>query len=257
MSKFALFSAVLALNLAQSAKAEDAPPPPAASSSTSGESTETPAAESSAGSSNKTPLDASVRIGSDDEVSNVFRDMGVVQRKAMRKRGRFLVSTYGTLDFSDGPYTNYSLSINPGFAISDFLEVYAQFSPLYIVNKRSIVDLVSGLTLQGGQQATITAARPKYQYGIEVLWAPLYGKDSLGTNTILRSDTFLKFGASQIQYDTTKGVGFKLGVGKTFFLGKYMGLRFCIDYGYIQSVINEEKSFKGVLLSELGVNFYL
>ncbi len=237
--------------------AEDVPPPPAASSSSSGESSDAGASEPATGSANKTPLDASVRVGSDDEVSNVFRDMGVVQRKAMRKRGRFLLSTYGTLDFSDGPYTNYSLSINPGFAISDFLEVYAQFSPLYIVNKRSIVDLVSGLTLQGGQQATITAARPKYQYGIEVLWAPLYGKDSLGMNTIIRSDTFLKFGASQIQYDTTKGVGFKLGVGKTFFLGKHMGLRFCIDYGYIQSVINEEKSFKGVLLSELGVNFYL
>jgi outer membrane beta-barrel protein len=255
MSKFALFSAVLALNLAHSAKAEDVPPP-AASSSPSGESAETTAGDSG-NSSNRTPLDATVRIGSDDEVSNVFRDMGVVQRKAMRKRGRFLVSTYGTLDFSDGPYTSYSVSINPGFAISDFLEVYAQFSPLYIVNKRSIVDLVSGLTLQGGQQAQITSARPKYQYGFEVLWAPLYGKDSLGTNTILRSDTFFKFGASQIQYDTTKGVGFKLGVGKTFFLGKYMGLRFCINYGYIQSVINEEKSFKGVLLSELGVNFYL
>ncbi len=255
MSKFALISAVLALNLAHNAKAEDVPPPPAASSSS--DASEASAASASDSSSGKTPLDASVRIGSDDEVSNVFRDMGVVQRKAMRKRGRFLLSTYGTLDFSDGPYTSYSISINPGYAISDFLEIYAQFSPLYIVNKRSIVDLVSSLTLQGGQQATITAARPKYQYGIEVLWAPLYGKDSLGMNTIIRSDTFLKFGASQIQYDTTRGMGFKLGLGKTFFLGKYMGLRFCIDYGYIQSVVNNEKSFKGVLLSELGVNFYL
>jgi|GEM_PF-1378828 len=261
MSKFALVFAVLALSIAQVSRAEDPQAPPTPDSSTSasesaaqGASETAAAAESTSG---RTPLNPAVRIGSDDEVSNVFRDMGVVQRKAMRKRGRFLVATYGTLDFSDGPFTNYSVSVNPGFAISDFLEVYAQFSPLYIVNKRSIVDLVSSLTLQGGQQATITAARPKYQYGFEVLWAPLYGKDSLGMSTIIRSDTFLKFGASQIQYDTTKGMAFKLGLGKTFFVSKYVGLRFCIDYGYIQSVVNDQKSFKGVLLSELGLNFYL
>ncbi len=245
MSKFALFSAVLALHFTHLARAEDAPQPQGA-----------PAASSPA-SSEKTPLDSTVRIGSDDEISNVFRDMGVVQRRAMRKRNRFLVATYATLDFSDGPYTNYSMSVNPGYAISDFLEVYAQFSPFYIVNARPIVDLVSSLTLQNGQQATITAARPKYQFGVEVLWAPLYGKDSLGMNTIIRSDTFLKVGASQIQYDSTTGLGFKLGLGKTFFIGKYMGLRFCIDYGYIQSVIQNEKSFRGTLLSELGMNFYL
>jgi len=254
MSKIALFSAVLALTLTQNVRAEDAPPVPAPQSAPSGESSPESTPQSG---SIKTPLDSTVRVGSDDEISNVFRDMGVVQRKAMRKGGRFLLSTYGTLDFSDGPYTNYSVSVNPGYAISDFLEVYAQFSPLYIVNKRSIVDLVSSLTLQGGAQATITSARPKYQYGIEILWAPLYGKDSFGINTILRSDTFLKFGVSQIQYDSTKGLGLKLGLGKTFFLSKYMGFRFCIDYGYIQSVINNEKSFKGFLLSELGLNFYL
>jgi outer membrane beta-barrel protein len=146
--------------------------------------------------------------------------------------------------------------VNPGYAISDFLEVYAQFSPFYIVNARPIVGLVNSFQSVDGP-LNLTAARPKYQFGLEVLWAPLYGKDSLGMNTIIRSDTFLKVGASQIQYDSTTGLGFKLGLGKTFFIGKYMGLRFCIDYGYIQSVIQNEKSFRGTLLSELGMNFYL
>jgi outer membrane beta-barrel protein len=244
MSKFALVSAVLALHFTHLARADDAP-----------QSQGAPSASSPA-SSEKTPLDSTVRIGSDDEISNVFRDMGVVQRRAMRKRNRFLVSTYATLDFSDGPYTNYSMSVNPGYAISDFLEVYAQFSPFYIVNARPIVGLVNSFQSVDGP-LNLTAARPKYQFGLEVLWAPLYGKDSLGMNTIIRSDTFLKVGASQIQYDSTTGLGFKLGLGKTFFIGKYMGLRFCIDYGYIQSVIQNEKSFRGTLLSELGMNFYL
>ena len=203
------------------------------------------------------PLDSTLKAGNDDEVSSVFRDMGVVQRKAMNKRHRFLVSTFSTLDFSDGPYTNYALNVNPGYAFSDFFEVYFQFTPYYIVSKRSIVDYVESLQLSNNEQARLTSAKPKYQYGIEFLWAPLYGKDSLGVSKILRSDTFFKFGASQIQYDSTKGLGFKAGVGKTFFIGNSIGLRFCVDYGYIQGVINDSKSFKSMMLLETGVNFYL
>lgn len=238
MRKRALLITTLALVLALPAMADN--PPVSGSSST-------PV---------KTPLDSTIKTGSDDEISDVFRDMGVVQRRAMRKGGRFLLSTYGTLDFSDGPYTNYSLSLNPGYAISDFFEVYAQFSPLYLFQKRSIVDLVSQLYDSNGAQAEIVAARPKYQYGLEFLWAPLYGKDSMGMSRILRSDTFLKFGISQIKYDTDKGLGIKFGVGKTFFINRNLGFRFCVNYGSIQTVIDNEKSSKGLLLLEMGANFY-
>lgn len=203
------------------------------------------------------PLDNTLAPNADEEVSNVFRDMGVVQRRAMRKEDRFVFSGYGSLDFSDGPYSNYSFHINPGYAFRDDLEVYANIVPFYIVNKRSIVDKVSSLTLASGQRASITAATPKYQFGVEVMWAPLYGKDSLGISKVVRSDTFLKLGASQIQYDTTTGLNFKLGVGKTFFLGKSAGLRFCVDYGYIQSIVDEVKSFKGLMLLEVGMVYYL
>jgi outer membrane beta-barrel protein len=204
-----------------------------------------------------TPLDANLKSGTDDEVSSVFRDMGVVQRKAMNKRRRFVVSSFTTLDFSDGPYTNYALNVNPGYAFSDFFEVYLQLTPYYIVSKRSIVDYVESLQLSNNEQARLTSAKPKYQYGIEFLWAPLYGKDSFGVSKILRSDTFFKFGASQIQYDSTRGLGFKAGVGKTFFLGNSIGFRFCVDYGYIQGVINDTKAFKGMMLLETGVSIYL
>ncbi len=204
-----------------------------------------------------TPLDATLAPTADEEVSNVFRDMGVVQRRAMRKANRFVVSSYASLDFSDGPYTNYSIHINPGYAFSDFFEVYANIAPFYIVEKRSIVDLVSSLKLANGQQASITAAKPKYQLGVEAIWAPLYGKDSFGISRIIRSDTFLKMGISQVTYDTTTGMNFKLGIGKSFFLGTSAGIRFCVDYGYIQSVVNDVKSYKGLVLLETGMIYYL
>ncbi|MFZ9594976.1 MAG: hypothetical protein ACO3A2_02750 [Bdellovibrionia bacterium] len=207
--------------------------------------------------SSSEPLDLTLKPEDNEVSASIFRDMGVVQRKAMNKRNRFLFSSYGSLDFSDGPYTNYFLSFNPGYAISDFFEIYLQVSPVYFVSQRGIVNLISSLRLQNGEVARVTSANPQFQYGVELLWAPLYGKDSFGISKIIRSDTFLKLGASQIKYDLFTGLGFKLGLGKTFFLGKSAGLRFCADYAWIQSLLNEEKSFRTMFLVEFGLNFYI
>ena len=200
-----------------------------------------------------TPLDTGLRPG-DEEVSNVFRDMGIVQRKAMQKAGRFLLSTFGTFDFSDGPYTNYSFHINPGYAINDYWEIYANFAPFYIVSARGVVDAVYNGT---GGLFSLTSARPKNQYGIDILWAPLYGKDSLGIRNVVRSDTFLKFNFSKISYDGDSGSKFALGVGKTYFLTRQGGFRFCAEFGYLQTVVNGSKKFRGMALVEAGAVFYL
>ena len=204
-----------------------------------------------------TPVDQNLKTDDEEEISSVFRDMGVVQKRAMAKGGRFLLSTFGTLDFSDGPYTNYSGHFNPGYAFSDFFEAYINFVPVYVVSPRSIVKKVNELTLENGQKASISAARPKYQIGTELLWAPAYGKDSLGTTRVIRSDTFFKLGVSQIKYDVGTGLRTTLGIGKTYFFGKSVGLRFCLDYGYLQTIVDEEKSFRSMLLTEFGFMFYL
>jgi len=206
------------------------------------------------------PLDPNLAPKSEEEVSNVFRDMGVVQKRAMPKGERWLVSAYGSFDFSDGPYSNYSVHVNPGYAISDFVEVYLNFVPFHIVSPRSIVDK---LQTQITPPVTVIEAKPKMQFGAEVLWAPLYGKDSMGINRIIRSDTFVKFGASMISFEGGEsGLAFNLGVGKTFFFTKSAGFRFCVDWGYIQQIINfgaalPTKSFASMLLTEFGMTFYL
>jgi hypothetical protein len=204
-----------------------------------------------------TPLDKGLRPGDVDEIPNVFRDMGVVQRRAMAKSGRFLLSTFGGFDFSDGPYTNYALNLNPGYAISDFFEIYFNFAPMFLVSKRSIVDTVASLELADGKRAEIVAATPQRQLGAEFLWAPAYGKDSLGLKTIIRSDTFVKAGVSQITYDAGTGMRFTLGAGKTYFVGNHAGLRICVDFGHMETIVNGQKAFRSMALVETGVVFYL
>src|SRR5688572_10750475 len=96
--------------------------------------------------------------------NELFRDMVVIQNKAMNKSGRFLLSSYAALDFSDGPYTMWAWNINPGYAISDFWEVYISFVPVFYNSERSIVKKVNDIV------GTITASKAKYQYGAEILW---------------------------------------------------------------------------------------
>ena len=206
----------------------------------------------------QTPLDRTLAPQGDDTVSNVFRDMGVVQRRAMTKSGRFLFSNYGALDFSDGPYSMYGFNLNPGYAISDFWEIYVNAVPFFISNPRSIVGLVEQLKLDNGQSAKIDFVKPKYQIGGEILWAPAYGKDSIGKTRVLRSDTFFKIGAMQIFYEgNLKGLKFHAGVGKTYFLTNWLGFRIAATGNYMQTIVDSTKNFKFFAIVEAGLVFYL
>ena len=193
-----------------------------------------------------------------EEISVVLKDMGVVQRKGMNKARKLLLSSYVGMDFSDGPFSMYSVNFDVGYALSDFWEIYLNAAPFYINSRRSIVDKVEGLTLQNGAQATITAALAKRQFGAELLWAPLYGKDSFGIRTVIRSDTFLKAGVSQVYYDTgDTGLRLHLGAGKTYFLGGRVGLRLTVSGNYQQTIVDQVKSFVPIIMVETGLVFYM
>jgi len=191
-----------------------------------------------------------------EEIASVYKDMGVLQRRAMPKAGRFLISSYGSLDFSDGPYSMYGLNLNPGYAFSDFFEVYLNFVPLYINTARSIVGKVESLTLANGEKATILFSKPKMSYGGELLWAPAYGKDSIGSRRVVRSDTFFKLGASMVKYEDDSGLRFLLGVGKTFFWPKYFGFRIAAVGSYQQTILDGEKGYRFYAIAEAGVVGY-
>ena len=140
--------------------------------------------------------------------------------------------------------------------------------PFFVSNPRSIVGKLEAL--DGLRQSpfttdlelTIFSVKPKYQYGLEFLWAPLYGKDSLGTKTVIRSDTFLKFGAAQIVFSNNqKGLKFLGGVGKTFFVNRWLGLRFSMNGVYQETITgtdasNLQKTFGLFGFVEAGPIFY-
>jgi hypothetical protein len=125
------------------------------------------------------------------------------------------------------------------------------------VQERGIVKKVQGLTLANNKQAQIYYERPSSQYGIEIIFAPAYGKESWGPSTIFRSDTFFKFGASQMNFETGhKGMRYAFMLGKTFFVAKYFNTRMDAGIHYMQTFVDMETKFSPLLFVEAGLVFY-
>lgn len=187
-----------------------------------------------------------------EEISTLYKDVIVVQRKTKRKDGAWLFNPLASFDFSDAPKTLYSLNLGVGYAFSDFWELYAVYAPFFISQDRPLAKVLN-------QEYVIDLKTPKAKsfIGGDLLWVPAYGKDSWGPYAIVRSDTFLKLSMGMIQYETGSGV--KMGglVGKTFFLSDYFNLRLAAGASQIESYIDNKKRSNLVGLLEMGLVFYM
>jgi outer membrane beta-barrel protein len=216
-----------------------------------------PTVESQSDNNVPAPLNKDVRYDGEEQMNKIFRNMVVVQRKAKNKAKHFLFNPIVGLDFSDGPATFYTLNTNFGYAFSDFWELYVNYAPKFFVQERGIVKKIRSLTLANNKQAEIYYERPQSQYGVEVVYAPAYGKESWGPNTIFRSDTFFKFGASQVNFETgLKGMRYAFMLGKTFFVDTYFNTRMDAGIHYVQTFVDGETKFTPLLFVEAGLVFY-
>lgn len=206
----------------------------------------------------KTPLDSRLKLNSKDEVSSVFEGVVAVQRKAKVKSGSFLFSPLFSFDFSDAPYTQYSLQLNFGYAFSEAFEVYLAYSPVFIASERNLSKQIKEVS---GGQYVIDAEKPESYVGVEVNWIPIYGKDSWGPYNIVRSDTFLNFSYGQITYEANQGNKTKFTLGKTFFFSEHLNFRIQAGPSMIEtfSQLNQQPTKKETItvgLIETGFVFY-
>jgi hypothetical protein len=207
----------------------------------------------------KLTLDPKVLFEDDTKgIDSLFKNMIVVQKKAIERKNKFILLSNLSFDFSDNPKTIYSATVGAGYALSDSMEFSFSYSPYIIANERASVRAVRKLTLENGDTADLKAPDPKWQAGASLLWAFAYGKDAFGPYSIIRSDTFLKFSASKIQYaGGLSGNCLSLLVGKTFFVSKYFNFRFAAGFARQTSFINDISQATTIGLIEPGLVWFL
>ncbi|NUM57076.1 MAG: hypothetical protein HUU56_00515 [Bdellovibrionaceae bacterium] len=206
----------------------------------------------------KVSLDRSLEPGVSDEISSLFENVVAVQRKAKVKSGKFLFAPYLSIDFSDSPQTMYAMNLNIGYAAGEYFEIYLNYVPSYVNNERSISKKVRALPLYpDGKSPYLYVEKAKNSYGLELNWVPIYGKDSWGPYGIVRSDTFINFGISRLNYVIHSGFKSKIALGKTWFISDYWNLRLQAGGSFVETFNESEKKEIIVIgLLEGGLVYY-
>ncbi len=188
-------------------------------------------------------LDKTILVDEDKEqINSLFKDMIVVQRRAITRENKILADTSFNFDYSDYPRTMYALGLGAGYALSESIEIHGVLHPVYVSNEKPIAQSVRSLQLLDETQAELLAAKPVLGFESHLIWVLAYGKDAWGPFDLVRSDTFMKFLLGAIKYDGGK-TGLKFGAmfGKTLFFSRHFNVRLSVGLSSVERYINDQK----------------
>jgi len=196
------------------------------------------------------------------------------------KKGRFEISPSATVSLRDAFFRKYILGASFTYFPTETLGfgLRAGYSIPTVSGAAQICNFTEG----GAGGVTRGCSAPTFEQldgaapgqltllgGVDVQWAPIYGKISLLAESFAHFDMYGVLGASVVQYKgppTSAGAlsssqmtaGGNVGVGFRFFLNRYMTLRTEVrDLIYVEKAILPATTLRNQLLFELGVSFFL
>lgn len=195
------------------------------------------------------------------------------------KRGRFELSPSATVSLRDAFFRKYI--IGASFTFFPLETVGVGLRAGYSIPTVSGAAQICNFTDSGDGGLTRGCSAPTFDQldgtapgqltllgGVDVQWAPIYGKISLLAESFAHFDMYGLAGASVVQYrgppDSGTGssarmtAGANLGIGFRFFLNRYMTLRTEVrDLIYVEKAVSPATTLRNQLLFELGFSFFL
>jgi outer membrane beta-barrel protein len=188
------------------------------------------------------------------------------------KKRRLEFSPSVTLSIKDAFYTKYIFGGSLTFHATETLAfgLRAGYSLPTVASAAQICTFES----TGGGGVTRGCRRPTFEDldnrapgkisllgGVDVQWAPIYGKMSLVSETFLHFDLYGIGGASVVQYrapgEDALAWGGNVGVGMRFVVNPWMTVRAEFrDLIYVEKAVNPATTLRNQLLFELGVSFF-
>jgi outer membrane beta-barrel protein len=196
------------------------------------------------------------------------------------KRGRFEISPSATVSLRDAFFRKYIFGATFTYFPTETLGfgLRAGYSLPTVSGAAQICTFADG----GESGVTRGCRAPTFEQldgaapgqltllgGVDVQWAPIYGKISLLAESFAHFDMYGIVGASMVQYkgppDTAGALstsrmtaGGNVGIGFRFFLNRYMTLRAEVrDLIYVEKAILPATTLRNQLLFELGLSFFL
>lgn len=222
------------------------------------------------------------------DVSEVDKDRTGPLRERIRpvsghvflKEGRFEISPAATVSIRDAFFTKYAVGGSLAYHLTETLAINGRAS--YVL---PVVAGAAQICINDAGQGTVGCRPPTAQQldgkaqgqlsllaGIDVQWAPIYGKMSLASEYFAHFDLYGILGASMVQYKgfvpgattgslayTTPGANF--GLGMRVFVNRFVALRGELrDLVYFERLSstgpNEPGQLRNQFLFELGASFF-
>ncbi|PTL80401.1 outer membrane beta-barrel domain-containing protein [Vitiosangium sp. GDMCC 1.1324] len=189
------------------------------------------------------------------------------------KEGRFELSPSATFSVADAFFTKYILGGTLTYHATETLGVSlrAGYSIPTVAGVAQICTFSEG---EGGS-TTRGCHKPPYEQldgtapgqitllgGLDLQWAPIYGKLSLFSEQFLHFDLYGIAGATAVQYrgpskTSELTAGGNVGVGMRFFLNRWVTVRSEFrDLIYVEKALNPSTTLRNQLMFELGVSFF-
>jgi outer membrane beta-barrel protein len=218
------------------------------------------------------------------DVSEIDKDrMGPLRERippvsghSFLKKGRFELSPSASLSVKDSFFTKYMFGGSLTYHPLETLGVGLRFAySIPVVSGSAQIcqtDASGNRTCRSPQLSEISGRAPgqiKLLGGLDLQWAPIYGKMSLFAEHFLRFDLYGIGGVAAIQYvgpgDSGSGtsekwtIGGNGGLGMRFFFNRWITLRTELrDLIYVEttSVSPSKSSVRQQIVFELGLSFF-
>jgi outer membrane beta-barrel protein len=197
------------------------------------------------------------------------------------KAGRFELTPFGQLSVNDAFFKKYFGGLRATYHLSEFWSVGGSFAAGTTTRTGSAVVCPAGQGCQPAGQAELyqVPGRLRSVAGLEVAWAPIYGKLNVLAEKVTHFDLSLVLGADLVGHDEVlsaseatapgakpagkQALGGHVGLGARFFLSDMLAIRLEFrDLIYQVDVPNRAGSGQGQgdvqnqLMAEVGVSFF-
>lgn len=190
-----------------------------------------------------------------------FSDISVIQKKYLPKTGRFQLFAAGGLTTNSPWFLNLGARLNFGYNFSESFGL--ELTGLFLTN--SELDSAKNIRQNNNLQPDKFVVT-KSHIGLDLVWAPIYGKMSTLDNKIIPFDMYFSIGGGTSNTTAQEGnvPTYHLGTGQIFAISKSTAFRWDYSWNFYQATPTQDaasttapsKGSYNDLILTLGMSFF-
>lgn len=188
-----------------------------------------------------------------------FEDVAVIQKKFFPKTKRFELFAGASAQMNDAFFLNAGGIARLSYYFTEKWGL--ELSGLFLANGDRKV------TQDLDEQGIVTSSivRPKSYYGLDIKWAPIYGKMAFFDKKIVPFDLYFTLGAGLTQVEqsgrTNSETTLHLGTGQNFAINRWIAFRWDFSWNFFKPEVdssqasNASGTFNNLFIT-LGFSFF-